>query len=106
MTIPGKVIGIDPGISTGIAIAINGKLSDLITTNFWGAIDILAQNKDVLVIIELPTTKHVWHGGATSKAAIQRTGVNVGSCLREASLLVEYLEKEAIEYIPMSPQGK
>lgn len=101
-----KVIGIDPGKTTGIAIALDGKISQLATTDFWGCIEQLQIHDDASVVIELPGTKHVWHDGALTKRAIQRTGVNVGSCIREAELLVKWLHMNERNYIIQKPRGK
>jgi hypothetical protein len=101
-----KFIGIDPGKNTGIAIAINGKLSELIMTNFWGAVAIIEQNIEAVIVIELPMTRHVWHDKAKTKGAIQGTARRVGSVIREAELLVEYLKIYERTYITQTPQGK
>lgn len=101
-----KVIGIDPGKATGVAIALDGKINHLVTTDFWGCVEQLQRHVDAAVVIELPGTKHVWHDGATSKKAIQRTGVNVGSCIREAELLVKWLHLNGRDYMIQKPLGK
>jgi hypothetical protein len=98
-------IGIDCGKTTGVAIAENGKISTLITTDFWGAISILQQYPNALTVVELPTTRHVWHDSKNTKTA-QRTGFNVGSCLREAELIIKWLNMESREYFIQRPQGK
>jgi hypothetical protein len=100
------VIGIDPGKLTGIAVSKNGKLIDIFIGNFWSAIDSIDHFPDAIVIIEIPDTKHVWHNHAKAKGAIQRTGVNVGSVIREAELLVEYLIRNERTYLTQKPQGK
>lgn len=101
-----KVIGIDPGKTTGFAFCEDGELKLVISTDFWGCIQLIEDCTDATVVVELPNTKHVWHNGATSKRAVQRTGVNVGSCIREAELIVEYLNKKGREYIAQKPRGK
>jgi len=98
-------IGCDPGSSTGIAIASDGKIVELLTTDFWGAVDIFNAYPNAAVVIELPDTKHVWHKSSNEKTT-QRTGVNVGSCIREAELLIKWLHKESRNYIIQRPQGK
>ena len=100
------VIGIDPGKHTGVAFCLNGKITELFETDFWGCVDHLEVNSHATIVIELPSTKHVWHGDAKTKGAIQRTGVNVGSCIREAELLVAYLHRNQRNYIIQKPQGK
>jgi hypothetical protein len=99
------VIGCDPGKSTGIAIARDGVLIELLTTDFWGAIDIFNAYPNATVVIELTDTKHVWHK-ANNEKTTSRTGVNVGSCIREAELLIKWLHKESRNYIIQRPLGK
>jgi hypothetical protein len=101
-----KTIGIDPGKTTGFAYCEAGELKLVISTDFWGCIQLIDDCADATVVVELPNTKHVWHNGATSKRSVQRTGVNVGSCIREAELIVEYLNKKGREYITQKPKGK
>ncbi len=99
-------IGCDPGILSGIAICDDGKLIKLFDTDFWGCIDVFMEYPDAHFIIELPNSKHIWHNGATSKRAIQRTGINVGSCIREAELLVNWLKRNDRNFITCHPKGK
>jgi len=102
-----RIIGIDPGSHTGVAICEMGKLVKVYETDFWGAIDAINEADETdFVIIEMPTSKHVWHNEATNKKAIQRTGVNVGSALREAELLITYLVKNNIKHCVQKPMGK
>lgn len=101
-----KVIGIDPGKDSGVAIAYGGKLAELITTDFWGVVEILEQNREAVIVVELPINKHVFHNGSSSRGGIARTGVNVGSVIREAELLVKYLHRNGFEHIVQRPQGK
>jgi hypothetical protein len=99
------IIGCDPGSSTGIAIASDGKIVELLTTDFWGAVDIFTAYPNATVVIELPANKHVFHK-ASNENTTQRTGVNVGSCIREAELLIKWLHKESRNYIIQRPKGK
>lgn len=101
-----KVIGIDPGKHTGIALSVDGKLTEVFETDFWGAIQVIDSFKYAAIVVELPVSKHVWHNGAVNKAAIQRTGVNVGSCIREAELLIAYLSGKDRQFIVQKPAGK
>lgn len=102
-----KVIGIDPGKRTGIALSVDGKLTEVFETDFWGAIRQIDSFPYAAVVVELPVSKHVWHNGAVNKAAIQRTGVNVGSCIREAELLIAYLgSNKDRQVIIEKPAGK
>jgi hypothetical protein len=101
------IIGIDPGKTSGIAIASDrGELEHVFDGGFWDVIDTVVNHPGAHVVVELPTTKHVWHGAAKTKGAIQRTGVNVGSCIREAELIVDYLKRNNISHKTVIPQGK
>jgi hypothetical protein len=99
-------IGIDPGKHTGVALAYDGRLEAVFETDFWGAVSHIIKHPQAHIVIELPSTKSVWHNEAKSKGAIQRTGVNVGSVIREAELLVEYCKKNGRQYLTQSPKGK
>lgn len=101
-----KIIGIDPGKHTGVAVAVDGVLTEVFETDFWGLFDALEDHVGATVIVELPNTKHVWHKEAKAEGAIQRTGVNVGSALREAELIVSYLHRNGWKYRTQRPQGK
>lgn len=103
------VVGIDPGKNTGIAIynTYSKAFDEVYTAKFWDAVDLIGGlDRTDTVVIELPSTKHVWHNDATNKRAIQRTGVNVGSAIREAELLVEYVGRLELPCIIQRPQGK
>ena len=105
------VIGIDPGKQTGFAIYDTDfdKLTDLRTLTFWTAFQAIGELdfKEVShVVVELPDSKHVWHKGASSPAALQRQGVNVGSVIREAELFREGLSLGGYTVKVVNPRGK
>lgn len=102
-----KIIGIDPGIKTGVAVYDKtlGRLVDVFITDFWGAYEYTKDNQhDILiqkVIIEVPQTKFNWH-----KSQHSTTSANVGGIYREANLLADGIEKLGIKVIRQHPQGK
>jgi hypothetical protein len=100
------VAGIDPGKSSGLAVYTHGTLTDLITNDFWGVIGWIDLNPHAVFVVELPNTKSVWHKDAKARGAIERTGVNVGSCLREAELIIKYLGINGCQTIIEKPAGK
>lgn len=100
------IIGIDAGKNTGIAFNEDGKITRLETLDFWGAISIINEYKTALFVVELPKSKHVWHKGATNRGAIAKTGMNVGSVIREAELIIDYLKLHSINYKSVAPLGK
>ncbi len=98
-------IGIDPGKNTGLAIIENGKLIDLITTNFWGAIEIINNNLASKIFIERPVNDHIHHGYLTPRS-LGSIGVDVGRVMREAELLIEFCRKNRIAHKVMAPNRK
>ena len=101
-----RIIGIDPGAATGFALVENRKIMQLQTLSFWEVIDRINIYENVAYAIELPKTRHVWHREANSKSALLKTGMNVGSCIREAELIIEYFKRNGKEYKVVIPQGK
>ena len=101
-----RVIGIDPGKSTGFA-EYDGELYAG-TTDFWGAVKAVEIHdpKETAVIVELPRSKHVWHGKGQNSKAMARTGVNVGSVIREAELLAERFIALGYTVVTVHPKGK
>ena len=101
-----RVIGIDPGTNTRYAEYDGGLRA--FKTNFWGAVDLVSAYppKETAVIVELPRSKHVWHGKAQNNTAMARTGVNVGSVIREAELLADRFNTTGYTVITVHPRGK
>lgn len=94
------IIGIDPGKDTGIAyLNEDGTIDELRTVDFWETVNIITwlHPKEIEVAIELPSNKHVLPG---------RRGVDVGSVIREAELLVKLLELRKIKHKTYPPLGK
>lgn len=104
-----KYIGVDAGAKTGLATMVDSVLTDLITTDFFGAIDKIKseQNKewDLTVVIELPNNDYIHHKYATPRS-LGSIGVDVGRVMREAELLIEYCRRNGIEHKAVAPQGK
>lgn len=94
------IIGIDPGKDTGIAyLNEDGTIDELRAVDFWETVNIITwfHPKEIEVAIELPSNKHVLPG---------RRGVDVGSVIREAELLVKLLELRKIKHKTYPPLGK
>ena len=76
--------------------------------NFWNAHDRIIDHgaKETAVIIELPANKAIYHNHGQNKKAMGRTGVNVGSVIREAELLAERFIGLGYQVVTVRPQGK
>lgn len=102
-------IGIDPGLHTGWAewYKEDRKLDNLMTIDFWRCVDrlkmFLKLHTKFHVVIEDPNlNKPLFSKNSTSKGLL-RIAQNVGSNKREASLLIEFMEKENISYTSIKP---
>lgn len=104
-------IGIDPGKDTGYAVysVPERKLIEVISTDFWDAftrVKLWTPERVAVVIVEVPSTKHVWHGEAANVKANQRMGLNVGMAIREGQLLADGLRKVGFNVRTVHPRGK
>jgi len=102
-------IGIDPGVTTGLAVW-DGKDIVFHTTDFWGAIEEIQQwIVPITVVIEDPSkNKPVFHRdlkvrGDKRDRTMLKIGQNVGSNKREGQLLIEYCEQNGIECRAIKP---
>ena len=111
---PRFYISIDPGVSTGMAVWDTHlkEFTDIWTTDFWGCIAFIEKfipdNVSCEVVIENPNgNKPVFFKkGVKSQAMARKVGQNIGSNKREASLLIEYMERYKIRYTAIVPKKK
>lgn len=88
------IIGIDPGKQTGIVFLREKMYVNSLTTDFWGAADLIRRwQKDAVFAIERPNTKQNWHGSKH-----HTTSVNIGMALMQADLLIQLLSKLNTEF--------
>lgn len=102
------IIGVDP--SKGLAISIDGHLSAVITTTFWDIIGTLEKYQEsglaVLVYIENPNVNKSLYAKfqGLSHAVRGKISQGVGKNKRDASLLMEWMYRNKIEYIAVPPR--
>lgn len=104
-------IGIDPGVTTGIAV-YNRELKKIVnikTTDFWGCLDYIRRATtpgNALIMIEAPN-KTAMYARQEDKVKGARYGnrmqSNAASNAREAELLADGLEKEGFEVRRVKP---
>lgn len=107
------VIGIDPGVTTGIAVYHRREraLRSIESTDFWGAIDRVQRFpiETVKVVVEVanyaPVFKERKAKGENANH-LSRMAQNVGQVMREARLMVEGLRRLGYEVIEAKPLGK
>lgn len=93
-------IGIDPGVHTGIAVAVDGVLEVVETRDFWRAVELVDSCRRLAftLIIEDPRGQRV----APSQYNSARLR-GVGSVERDAKLWIEYAEHYGIPYRAVKP---
>ena len=102
------LIGIDP--PKGLAVSVDGRLTTVITTSFWDIINELDQHRKsgnaMLVYIENTNANKSLYAKHNGKGHNIRTRIaqNVGSNKRDASLLMEWMDRNKIEYIAVPPR--
>ncbi len=100
-----KIIGIDPGTNTAIAVydKTHKKITDVFMTDFWGAYSYIKYSLDGSDIrqinIEVSSCKKNWQGR-------DGAAVDVGGIVRESNLLADGLEKLGHKVIRVHPTGK
>lgn len=101
------ILGIDPGVHTGVAVAIKGKLVKVESMGFWDAINLIRdmRHMGLAVYIEDPgINKPVFaKPGANNQFMINRVAQNVGSNKRDAQLIIEFCKRQGIKCVPQKP---
>jgi hypothetical protein len=104
------IIGIDPGKDTGIAIFENLKLTNLITTNTYGLIVFLQENKDRIEFAVVENSKGqkamFKKGGFANNRIAAACGRNVGEIDGEVRVITEACEAMSIELKKITPRAK
>jgi len=106
------VIGIDPGVKTGLAVINHGLLEKVMTLDFWNAIKhveaYLEELKttheiDIRVYIEDPNlNKPVFDRGQRGRKALN-IAQKVGSNKRDAQLLIEFCNLRELPVLAVRP---
>ena len=100
------LIGIDPGVNTGMAFFKAGKLVELRTVHPLTIYDMLAASDATRVVFEdSRLTSPVWSRGTTAAARI-KIARNVGQVDGICSLICEACGRIGIEALGISPKHK
>lgn len=108
-------LGIDPGVSTGIAIRDTRGTTplSLLTLSFWKTVELIrslhAQHGErLLVVIEDPNIHKSLYANKDGHTGEARTKIaqNVGANKREATLLLEFCRENSIGHETIAPLGK
>jgi hypothetical protein len=101
-----RIVGIDPGQKTGVAIFIRGALTEVRTTTPNGVAALLDEIQPERVVFEdSRLTKATW-GRDVSPAALRKIARNVGQIDAWCSQLVDLCAARGIVAHGISPKGK
>lgn len=116
---PKYIIGIDPGVETGIAVYDKSyhppKLIVLQTTEFWECYSYIIENytiENCAIYCEDPSQNAPTFDHNISTVTVlerkkrERMSQNVGSNKREATLLIEGLQRKGFRVYPVKPTGR
>ena len=104
-----KIIGIDPGKNTGLAVFQDNKLIELHTFTAYQAIKFLQSNKEHIkhVVIESSAKQSfIWNKNNKSTNAFGRHARNIGSVDGVVRMFLECCEEEEIQIYSISPLQK
>ena len=100
------ILGLDPGVRTGVAHFEGGKLTHLETVHPADIPQVLLQHRPARVVFEDSRLQsHVWKRG-TGVAAAAKIARNVGEVDAWCRLIVATCERLGIAAHGISPQGK
>jgi hypothetical protein len=100
-----KIIGIDTGVHTGIAVVENGKLSKVTTTTIARALEMvkaLAEDNDAFVVVEDARLRK-WYK-PMSREQERQILQGVGSVKRDAEVWEDFLQLNNIPHRMQAPK--
>jgi hypothetical protein len=101
------ILGIDPGANTGIAVYIDGKLSELSTIDPWEIVDVLGHASDTTrVIFEDSRLTSYMFTTVKSRPAALKMARNVGEIDAWCKLIVAVCDQLKITAHGISPKAK
>jgi len=105
-------VGIDPGLQTGFAVSLKGKIEEVKTVDFWGVMDeiraLIGRNPglDLRIVIERPDlNKPLFFRAGTNERTKIKIAQDVGANKRDARLLIQWAEREGLDMIQVRPSG-
>lgn len=107
-----RIVAIDPGVKTAVAVLADGEYTAMWTVSFWGAYELVRGTFEPLdvnvVVVEVATDTFIWQPNARSRASVAkalRVAQDVGAVRREGQLLAEGL-RDRFTVITRPPPGK
>lgn len=101
------VIGIDPGISTGVCKFKEGLLVESLTLSPLNAISLVMDSKDCLIVIEDSRMQsYLFTGDKLNEQERLKIARNVGMVDLICKLIVDTAKEVGVKLVTISPQSK
>ncbi len=101
------IIGIDPGIESGIAVYMDGKLISLLTFIPLKAVEMIRRSSPSLVILEDSTlTSHIFTAPGVAHRAALKVARNIGEVDAYCKIIKQVCGELGIAYRSISPKDK
>lgn len=109
------LIGIDPGLHTGVAVAIRGKLVKVESMGFWDCINLIRDMRHMGVVVRIedpgkisamysrPESERCVDAARNKEAYRSKMAQYVGMNKRDAQLIIEFCKRQGIACIPQKP---
>lgn len=101
------LIGIDPGVKTGLAMRVDGVMDTLQTTSILGAMDYIMTiiatyhpHKEIIHVRCEDARLRTWYG-SSGREVLQ----GVGSVKRDCTIWEEFLRQEGLDYEMVHPKN-
>ena len=102
-----RVIGIDPGVNTGVAIFTDGRLVGMCTITPFYVAAVLDEIRPWLVVVEDSRLQsHIWTGPKAHGAAALKVARNVGMVDWMCACIQDACETREIVFHAVSPRAK
>lgn len=100
------VIGVDPGVVTGVAFFRGGRLDQFVTTDHHIALVMILTKRPALVVLEDSRLGPLYARAGVSGRAMTRIARSVGEIDQRCREIEDLCKREGIEIICVSPRDK
>lgn len=100
------VIGVDPGVVTGVAFFLGGRLDLFVTTDHADALVLIRVAHPAMVVLEDSRLGPVYARSKVTARAMTRIARSVGEIDQRCREIEDMCKSEGIEIICVSPLGK
>ena len=101
-----KVLGLDPGASTGCALFEDGKLISLSTIEPWRIPEVIQLMADRVIFEDSRLQSNVWGVSKMPRAAAMKVARNIGQIDAWCALIVAVCDVCKVPAHGISPKGK